>query len=117
MPGPSAVVDAVRRRAERGFGTEVGILRVDLTESGRREVARLLGAPWDVSGRPVRLENLAAALSDHGLTVRAFVETIDGAPMVNRREVRVEAAAEAAAERAEAVELLLGAGVETAAVE
>ncbi|HWE89497.1 MAG TPA: DUF2399 domain-containing protein [Pseudonocardiaceae bacterium] len=109
--GPAIVLDAVRRRAERGFRTEDGTVRVALTGSERREVARLLGTSWDVSGRPVRLKDLAAALAEHGLTVRQFVEVLDGAPVVDSRTLRAERRAVADAERSAAVGLLVDAGV------
>ena len=111
MPGPSIVLDAVRQRARRGHATENGVLRVALTGDQRREVARLLGTPWDISGRPVRLQNLAAALAEHGLTIRMFVESLDGGPVVNERQVRADQRAIADTERAAAVAMLADVGV------
>ncbi|MFC9846256.1 TIGR02679 domain-containing protein [Streptomyces sp. NPDC060223] len=112
LAGPGIVLDAVRRRAERGFNTEVGTLRISLTASQRREVARLVGTSWDVSGRPVRLKDLAAALGEHRLTVREFVETLDGRPFVSLRRLRAEKQAEAEAERSAAETLLAEAGID-----
>src|SRR5437764_5830560 len=87
MAGPSVVLDAVRERARQGFRTETWTLRVGLTAEERREVARLLGTPWDVTGRPVRLQDLGAALAEHGLTVRGLVEALDGRPILDRRRL------------------------------
>lgn len=117
MTGPSRVLDAIRQRAQRGFHTETGTLRVELGPARRREVARLLGTSWDVSGRPVRLKDLAAALAEHGLTVREFVEALDGRPIVNHRELRAERQSAADAERSAAVALLTDAGIAAASVE
>ncbi|MEN3304054.1 MAG: hypothetical protein V7603_256 [Micromonosporaceae bacterium] len=111
MAGPSIVLDAVRQRARRGQATESGVLRVALTGEQRREVARLLGTPWDISGYPVRLQNLGAALDEHGLTVRTFVESLDGRPVVNERQIRANQRAAAAAERAAATAVLAEIGV------
>lgn len=117
MAGPMIVLDAIRQRAQQGHSTEAGIVRVTLTGAQRREVARLLGTPWDISGRPLRLQSLAAALAEHGLTVRAFIEALDGRPVVNQRDLRAEHRAEVAAERAATRELLAQAGVAPVATE
>lgn len=117
LAGPAKVLDAARQRARRGFHTESGTVRVELTTPQRREVARLLGTPWDVSGRPVRLQDLGTALAEHGLTVREFVETLDGRPVVNRRELHAEHQVAADAERSAAIALLTDAGIETTCAE
>lgn len=117
MAGPSIVLDTVRQRAGRGHCTESGVLRVALTPPQRREVARLLGTPWDISGRPVRLQDLATALAEHRLTVRTFVEALDGTPVVDRRALRAEERATAEAERAATVSLLADAGIGLASAE
>jgi uncharacterized protein (TIGR02679 family) len=111
MAGPSIVLEAVRQRAQRGHATESGVLRVTLTDPQRREVARLLGTPWDISRRPVRLQNLAAALAEHGLTVRTFVEALDGRPLVDERQLRAEHRAAADAEKSAVVAMLGQIGV------
>ncbi|MFF3375420.1 TIGR02679 domain-containing protein [Streptomyces sp. NPDC002680] len=112
LAGPRLVLDAVRKRAERGFNTEEGTLRIALTVSQRREVARLVGTSWDVSGRPVRLKDLAAELGEHGLTVREFIEALDGRPVVSLRRLRAEKQAAANAERSAAEALLAEAGID-----
>ncbi|HEX2301931.1 MAG TPA: DUF2399 domain-containing protein [Pseudonocardiaceae bacterium] len=117
LPGPDAVLTAVRFRARQGFRTEAGALQVALTSAQRREVARLLGTPWDVSGKPVRLEYLAAALAEHGFSVLGFVEALDGAPVVDQRRKRAAEQAAAAAERAAAGALLIDAGIPLACVD
>lgn len=115
LPGPALVLAEVRRRAAKGARTEQGTLPVGLTASQRREVARLLGTPWEISDRAVRLQDLAAALAEHGLTVRSLVEGIDGGPLVNVRLLRADerASARAAAERERSavVELLVATGI------
>lgn len=115
LTGPVLVLDAIRGRAERGFNTEDGTLRIALTASQRGEVARLVGTAWDISGRPVRLKDLAAALGDHGLTVREFIETLDGASIVSRHHRRAERQTTADAERSVAAALLTEAGIDAAA--
>jgi hypothetical protein len=115
LPGPALVLAEVRGRAAKGARTEQGTLRVELTTEQRCEVARLLGTPWELTDRPVRLQDLGAALVEHGLTVRGLVEHIDGAPLVNARALRADtrASARSAAEqeRAAVVGVLEGAGV------
>jgi uncharacterized protein (TIGR02679 family) len=114
LAGPAMVLDEIRKRAERGFNTEEGTLRITLTAAGRREVARLVGTSWDVSGRPVRLKDLALALEEHGLTVREFVEALDGRPVVDLRGLRARRETAAAAERSAAEALLTEAGIDAA---
>lgn len=111
LGGAGAVIDAVRLRAERGHQTETGVLRVELSDPQRREVARLLGTPWGVSGRHVRLQDLAAALAEHGMTVRGLVEAVDGRPIDDRRVRRARERADAEAEVVEAGECLARAGI------
>ena len=111
LAGPATVLDEVRRRARRGHSTDSGALRVDLPPDRRREVARVLGVRWDASGRPVRLQDLSAALADHGLTVREFVEALDGAVVVEDRVVRSERDLRRDEERAAAAEELRAAGI------
>jgi uncharacterized protein (TIGR02679 family) len=67
-----------------------------------------------VSGRPVRLQDLATALADHGLTVRGLVEGLDGVQIVEDRALRTAADARRAEERRGASELLHAAGVDPA---
>jgi len=54
---------------------------IAFTATQRRKVALLVGTPWGVSRRPVRLKDLADALGGHGLTVREFPRALDGAGM------------------------------------
>lgn len=121
LAGPVAVLREVRSRAERGYDTERGRLRLDLTGEQRREVARLLGTPWEISGRAVRLQDLATALAEHGLTVRQLVERVDGRPLVDLKQVRADersaALAVAEAERVSAAELLSRVGLRADAVQ
>jgi len=121
LAGPAVVLAAVRDRAARGAATETGDLRIALTHEQRREVGRLLGKPWEMSGKPLRLQILARALADHGLSVREFIEGLDGAELVNlrvrRAEERTSAQEAAAAERDAAGKALRVVGVEDAAAE
>ncbi len=121
LPGPALVLQHVRSRAAKGADTERGMLRVVLTSDQRREVARVLGTPWELSDRAVRLQELGAALAEHGLTVRSFVEGVDGKPLVNLRQLRADERASARTaverERATVAELLGGAGVRSSAVQ
>lgn len=106
LPGPTVVLDAIRLRAGRGAQLDRGEVRVELTTEQRREVARLLGTSWEVSGRPPRLQDLATGLAEHGLTVRDFLESLDGAPIVDRREVRAAQRLAAEAEQSTVLDLL-----------
>lgn len=121
LAGPALVLSAVRERAARGAATETGTPRITLTPEQRREVGRLLGKPWELEGKPLRLQVLAAALAEHGLTVREFIEAIDGSEMVNlrlrRAKERTSAQQSAAAERLAARHVLRAAGIEDAAIE
>lgn len=117
MSGPTIVLNEVRRRAQRGHRTEAGTLRVPLTADQRREVARLLGTPWNVSGRPVRLQDLAASLTEHGFTVRGLLEAVDGQPVDEHSLIKAREHAAADAEHTQATHLLTTAGVPTPVID
>ena len=117
MSGPASVLEAIRARTRQGFRTESGTLRLPLTTQQRREIARLVGTAWDVSGRPLRLEYLTAALAEHDLTVRGFVEALDGKALIDQRSQRAAEQAAAADERSEARSMLTAAGVPEACAE
>ena len=85
--------------------------------SGKSEVARLLGTPWDVTGRPVRLQDLGAALAEHGLTVRGLVEALDGRPILDRRRLRTEHRTAQHTERSAALRLFTEAGIDPTTAE
>jgi uncharacterized protein (TIGR02679 family) len=110
LEGPACVLRAIRERAARGGRTETGRLTCQLSDSGRREVGRLLGTEWVLSGSVVTLDRLASALTPHRLTVHELVEAAGG-PIPDRQRQRREAEAAAEAERAEAAALLIQAGV------
>lgn len=111
-PGPAKLLDVARLRARRGHQTEAGTLTtLTLTADERRDVGLLLGTRWAASGKPVRLQDLAAALAEHGQSVRGFVENIDGAPIVPDRDVRLAAEAAAEAEEAQVVGVLGDCGI------
>lgn len=109
LPGPSKIVDAIRSRAERGRSTDKGPLACDLDRHERRQVGRLLGNRWEVSGRPVRLQDLAAVLD--GLSPLRLAE-LTGGPIVTRAEVKARARAETESRAAAAMDALTSAGVE-----
>lgn len=111
LPGPARVLAAVRRRGERGYDTESGTLRLPLDDDARRQIGRVLGIRWELSGRKIRLQDLADALSHHGLTIRQLVESVDGRPVVNLRAARALAVSAAEAERNEVAGLLSSAGI------
>ncbi|MGW4279927.1 DUF2399 domain-containing protein [Nocardia sp. NPDC004750] len=81
LPGPALVVEAISRRIHRGGGLERGSLKVTLTTEQRRQVGRLLGVDWEVSGNAVTLRALGVALAQHGLTVGRFAELLHGGPL------------------------------------
>lgn len=121
LPGPSLVLAVVRERAAKGASTEKGVLRIAFTTDQRREVGRLLGKPWELSGKPLRLQAVARALSEHGLTVRDFIQGLDGSELVNlrarRAEERTSAKEAAESEREAACEVLRVNGVHPEAAE
>ncbi|RKT83600.1 TIGR02679 family protein [Saccharopolyspora antimicrobica] len=118
LPGPAAVLAAVHTRARRGHRTETGTLTaLSLTTEQRHQVALVLGTGWELSGRPVRLQDLAAKLSEHDLTVRSLVESLRGEAIEPDR-VRHERARDVAdAERARTVETLTAVGVDPSDVD
>ncbi|WP_054816441.1 TIGR02679 domain-containing protein [Nocardia arizonensis] len=81
LPGPALVVEAIYRRVHRGGGLERGSLKLTLTSEQRRQVGRLLGVDWEISGNAVTLRALNAALAHHGLTVARFAELLHGGPL------------------------------------
>lgn len=89
---------------------------LELPMNHRREVGELLGTRWEVSNRPVKLEALAVALAEHGLSVRDLVEIVNGGPIEENRAVRERAAVLAADERTEVTALLMSAGIAHAAI-
>ncbi|WP_083754167.1 DUF2399 domain-containing protein [Actinosynnema sp. ALI-1.44] len=112
------MLDAVHTRARRGHRTETGTLTsVPLTAEQRRQVALLLGTRWELSGKPVRLQDLAAKLAEHHLTVRGLVEALHGEQIEPDKAHRSRAQAEAAAERDRAATHLTESGVAPDVVE
>ncbi|MFE9575929.1 TIGR02679 domain-containing protein [Nocardia sp. NPDC006044] len=105
------MLEAIRRRARRGAQVETGPLRIELTVEERRQVARMLGTEWEVSGRAVALRLLERGLAEHGLTVRQFIEILDGAPLVARQHVRAAERQVADEERRRVLEVLDSTGV------
>lgn len=111
-PGPAKLLDAVRVRARRGHRTETGTLSaLQLTMTDRREIGLLLGTPWEVSGRPPRLQDLAARLAEHDLTVLGLIELLDGHPIERDSELRRARAAAANAELDQVVAALAACGI------
>jgi uncharacterized protein (TIGR02679 family) len=111
LSGPSALLAHVRKRARLGQATETGRLSsLALSAAERRELGLLLGTDWAISGRPVRLEDLARSLAEHSLTLRALIEAIDG-PIVLDKDVRRQAAEIADLERLDALRELIQAGL------
>src|SRR4051794_22833396 len=107
LNGPATILDATLIRARRGHDTENGRLgTLSLSSDQRREIGRLLGNSWASSDRPVQLREVAARLSDHGLTVRALIEALYGEVELNaevRRTAEQRARAEEEAAEAELV--------------
>lgn len=114
-PGPAKLIDTVRLRARRGQRTEAGALTtLRLSAAERRDVALVLGTDWDVSGRPPRLQDLAERLAEHALTVRGFVEQLDGGLIEPDAELRRARDAAAAEEVERVVGVLANCGVNEA---
>lgn len=112
LSGPAAVLATVHNRARRGHRTETGTLTgVALSAEQRREVALMLGTRWELSGKPVRLQDLAAKLAEHHLTVLGLVEALHGEQIEPDKAHRSRARARAAAERDRAAAHLTKAGV------
>ncbi len=110
LPGPGMMLAALRERAERGHRVELGTLRITLTEQGRREIGRLLGTQWEVTGQGVNLRLLAAKLAEHGLTTRGVLEAVGG-PIIVRREARAAERERVLTARERAAQALVAAGV------
>lgn len=118
LPGPAAVLKAIVGRARRGFKTESGSLStVALTEDERRQVAQLLGTPWELSGKPVRLQDLAARLGEHGLSVRELAEASQGATIEPDSTQRERVADAAQRERSAVSAVLATAGVDPSVID
>ncbi|MFD3509298.1 TIGR02679 domain-containing protein [Nocardia sp. NPDC058666] len=117
LAGPQRVLHAVRRRVHRGGQLSSGPLKVELSAEQRRQVARLLGTKWEVSGRAVTVTALGQALSEHGFGIAEFVEMLDGAPLPVRREVAAAEQAIVAAEQQLALTTLRTAGLSEPIVE
>jgi uncharacterized protein (TIGR02679 family) len=118
LAGPAKLLKIVIRRAERGHATERGTLSaLPLSASERRDIGLLLGSTWEVSDRPVRLQDLAGRLGEHELTVRWLAEAVHGRPIEENRAVRDQAAERAAAERGQVVKLFTAAGVDQSDVD
>jgi uncharacterized protein (TIGR02679 family) len=111
LPGPAVLLSAVRRRARLGQATESGRLTaLALTPEQRREVGLVLGSDWALSSKPVRLQDLAASLAEHDLTVRDLLEALCG-PVSLDRDIRLQAVEAADDERSAAIAELTRAGV------
>ncbi|SEG52887.1 TIGR02679 family protein [Thermomonospora echinospora] len=108
LPGPAKVIEAIRERAARGHSTDKGTLRLNLDADERRQVARLVGNSWNVSGRPVRLQDLSAALD--GVSPLQLAELACG-PVTVRAKARAERAARHTARAASVRAALESAGV------
>jgi uncharacterized protein (TIGR02679 family) len=97
-------------RAERGHSTERSDVRCELSAGERRQVGRLLGVPWQLSGRPVRLQDLAARLSTYDLGVLDLV-VASGGPVTTHRDGRRALSIARQEERDGALALLVAHGV------
>ncbi|WP_109529931.1 MULTISPECIES: DUF2399 domain-containing protein [Nocardia] len=117
LPGPALLVDALGRRIHRGGSLESGSLTLRLTTAQRREVGRLLGVDWEISGRAVTVRALGAALAPHGLTVARFVELLYGGPLPVGREVAAARQHAEQLERVRVLDILGAAGVDAAIAE
>ena len=115
MTGPARVLDAVRTRAQRGQRTENGVLAsLDLSESERYEVGLVLGTPWAMSGRPVRLQDLATRLGEHDASVLDLIEALDGVRPIENKVLRAASAQAMGAEIERARSLLASTGLDDA---
>ncbi|MET1071326.1 MAG: TIGR02679 domain-containing protein, partial [Umezawaea sp.] len=118
LSGPAAVLDAVHTRARRGHRTESGTLTtLVLTGEQRPEVGLLLGSRWELSGKPVRLQDLAEKLAEHHLIALGLVEVLRGGQVEPDRSQRDRAQAAAEIERQHVVAQLIQAGLAVHAVE
>ncbi|MGN2636876.1 TIGR02679 domain-containing protein [Nocardia takedensis] len=84
---------------------------MSLTPEQRTQVARLLGTGWEVGNKAVTLRALALALAEHGLTVRQFVELMDGRKLTVRRETQAVEQRAAEEERRSALRILRAVGI------
>jgi uncharacterized protein (TIGR02679 family) len=108
LPGPSKVIEEVRRRiAQRGVVR--GEIKVELTASERREVGKLLGLSWVTSGRGVSAEPLEKALAGRSVTLRSLAEA--QGQVDDLRVLKAQKQAERESEFGEALSSLTAAGV------
>lgn len=95
LPGPSRVLDAARRRAERGRLGPRSTIDVALSAAERAEVGRLLPASWLAGIAPVRTTELRAGLLEHGVTLEDLLVALGGPLRDLDGERRAARAAEA----------------------
>ncbi|MEY8041299.1 DUF2399 domain-containing protein [Saccharopolyspora cebuensis] len=112
------MLEIVHTRARRGHRTEAGTLAaLALSAEQRKQVALVLGTGWELSGKPVRLQDLAARLAEHQLTVRGLVESLWGEEIEPDRARRDRERDAAEAEREDALRALIVAGAARSDVE
>ncbi|MEU3741980.1 TIGR02679 domain-containing protein [Streptomyces sp. NPDC032198] len=108
LPGPSKVIEEVRRRiGQRGIVR--GEIKVELTESERREVGKLLGLSWVTSGKGVSVQPLEKALAGRSATLRSLAES--QGKLDDLRALKAQKQAERETEFSESLRSLTAAGV------
>ncbi len=116
LPGPAKVLAAARQRLEAGHGMAGRPLQVSLTDSERKEVGRLLGTSWMLSGRQVGAKALADATRSLGTELETLLAA-GGGPVRNRPAEKAASRRHAEDERARAAAVLAATGVPSAAAQ
>ncbi|GLZ28073.1 hypothetical protein Lesp02_02630 [Lentzea sp. NBRC 105346] len=109
--GPAKIITALCAHLEAGHSWGHTELPADLTPQQRRQVRDLLGTKWDASGRGVTPHMLKTRLIKQGLDADTALRQLIGRDLTNRRTQLREHRARAAAERQDALDTLIEAGV------
>lgn len=108
LGGPAKVIAEVRRRIE-ARGTVSGDINIPLTDTERREVGKLLGLNWAISGKKVTVVGLERALAARSTTLRQLAEFLG--PLDDHRADRASRAAVRQDELEAAASALIAVGV------
>lgn len=117
LPGSAELLRQARGKLERGARGDRVTVAPNLDVRQRRDVSRLMGRRWEVSGTPVTLGRLRAAVAtaaagadDGAAALDALLERTSG-PLRDRPAERKAAAMERASHRRQVMDALEGAGV------
>lgn len=117
LPGSAELLKQVRTKLERGARGDRVTVGSGLSVGHRSDVGRLLGRRWEVSGSPVTLGKLRAAIADASrdldttpTTLETLLRSTSG-PLRDLPAERRQAAQRRSSHRTQITDLLEGAGV------